>query len=424
MKKQLLIALLLSSSLTLPLSATLPISKQATIIDASSASEISLSATGIYTSTKRFRAKKEIRTVGVEKASKDARKAAVYFLLYSGTDPILSTEQEKQAFASIEPSFYKDDNINNFITFEASSPTKKVSLKAGKGIKITTIIKINKELLIQFLEKKSILQSKKALSNTLGNPNIMVVPQSPLGVSAIDFLQENDNARFASGVILSYLSSKMYDVILPDQQNFLNTLNNSQLNIADREEDMAYQLALSVGSDIYIDYAISQSAAAYETTKYAVIVRAFETTTGRLLGTETGHSEARKGEDQVSIEEALLAAMNNVLARVTNYWKQDIENGIQYKLIVNIQTDNFTHHELEDIQDGFFKAIDMVATKTKENIVTNRTIDYTIWCDPTDYKTTRILWQKLRENFSNNVPDASLSSINQNRKLLLLKIDK
>lgn len=421
--KQFIYTLFLTLLLTTHVTATnLPESREGTIINAASSAEIIVEATGIFHSDKRFGAKKEIQKYGIDYASKDARKAAVFTLLFNGTDPILSNDTEKLTFRSIQESFFSDDNINTFITYEESRPSKKVTLNNGKGIKIVKQFKVNRDQLIKELENQNVLVKRNTIEDLLGNPTIMVIPQTPKGKTPIDILSTDDNSKTAATVVQSFLTARQYDVILPDQQSFLNNLSNSQLNIADREEDMAYQLALSVGSDIYIDFSVSHSKAAYDTDKYAVTVRAFETTTGRLLGSETGHSQPRKDEKHVSIEEAMLDAVNNVLARVTTYWKSDLEDGVQYKIITSIDADSFSETELENIQDIYFDAIESLAKKTKEVIVTSRTIDYLIWCDPKEYDKPREVWRKLRREFNANSTKASITSLNQNRKLLLLKI--
>lgn len=421
--KTLTLTLCLTLCLAIGIDASnLPESREGTIINAASSAEIIVEASGIYYSEKRFGAKKEVRKYGIDYASKDAGKAAVYTLLFSGTDPILSTDVEKQTFSSVQESFFNDDNIKTFITYEEARPSKKVSLKDGKGIKIVKQFKVNRDLLVKTLEDQNVLTKRETIEDLLGNPTIMVIPQTSKGQTPIELLSTDENAKIAATVVQSFLTARQYDVILPDQQSFLNDLTNSQLNLADREEDMAYQLALSVGSDIYIDFSVSHSKAAYDTDKYAVTVRAFETTTGRLLGSETGHAQARKDEKFVSIEEAMLDAINSVLSRVTTYWKSDLEDGIQYKVITSIDADAFSEAELENLQDVYFDTIEDVAKKTKEVIVTSQTIDYLIWCDPKEYDKSRDVWRAIRRQFNAEYPKARITSLNQNRKLLLLKI--
>ena len=171
------------------------------------------------------------------------------------------------------------------------------------------------------------------------------------------------------------------------------------MDLGDREEDYAYQLALSIGSDIYINFLVQEDAG-YGTKKYALTVRAYETTTARLLGTETGYSQGRKGELMVSVEEAMNDAIDKVLARVTEYWKKDVDKGIQYKLIFNLSTD-FDEDEIEEIQFALMDAIEEMSNSSKENIVTNQTVDYLIWCDAEKYNKSSKVYRYVKKYFKN-----------------------
>jgi len=157
-----------------------------------------------------------------------------------------------------------------------------------------------------------------------------------------------------------------------------------------------------------------------------MIVRAYETTTARLLGTETGYSQARKGEIMVSIEEAMNGAIENVLSRVKNYWKSDLKNGIQYKLVVSISPD-FDEDEAESISFAFMDAVEEISNKSKENIATSQTLDYLLWCDPGKYDKSSKVYRYLKKKFGSFVEDegvtAKLRKINVNRKMILLKVD-
>ena len=424
MKKKIFLSVFILLALcNIPTFATLPESREATIIDASNSSEVVLEATGIFFSQKTLCKKSDVQKNGIFNASKDARKAAIYYLLYSGTDPILSSSKEQDAFDAIQSDFFSDENIKKFITYEDALPQKKVTLKEGIGIKVILNIKVNRDALTKSLEDYKIIASHDALQESQGNPTIMVIPQTKKGESPIDVLGSNDEAKVAGSVIESYLTSKKYEVILPNQQSFLQDLQKAHASLSGQKEDLAYQLALSVGSDIYIDYSVEESDAAFDTQKYAVTVRAYETTTARLLGSETGHSKARKGEKFVSIEEAMQEALYNVLNRVNNYWKDDTANGTQYKVIFQIKPDSFTPKQNQDIQDSIFQTVESVGKKSKENITTEQTMDFVLWFGTNQPNQTRKLWYKIRDSFNGTSPVAELSVINQNRKLLVIGVD-
>jgi hypothetical protein len=127
-------------------------------------------------------------------------------------------------------------------------------------------------------------------------------------------------------------------------------------------------------------------------------VRAYETTTGRLLGTETGYSQARQGESLLSIEEAMNGAIDAVLSRIDTYWREDLKNGVQYKLVISINP-SFSEDDVLDIQDLFMDTAKKVSKRSKENIATKQTMDYLIWCDPAKYDSSRRLFRDIRKEF-------------------------
>ena len=404
--------------------AQLPVSKQAKFVESVSSSEVMIEATGIYNGVgkKDKHKKKDIEDNGMSRASLDAKKSAVYFVLFAGTDPLLSSQDEQQNFSEHETFFFNNSNISNYVTYEDAQVIKKVKIDGSKGLKVVKRFKINKQLLTKDLESRNIIAARADLAETIGNPFIMVLPVAKKGESPIELLRTNLEVKHAAAVIESYLTARQYDVVVPEQQESMEALNSAQMDLGDREEDYAYQLALSVGSDIYIEYSGAVEDAGYGTKKYALVVRAYETTTARLLGTETGYSQGRKGEIMVSIEEAMNDAIDNVLSRVTNYWKSDVEKGIQYKLIFNLSTD-FDEDQIEDIQFALMDGIEDISISSKENIVTNQTVDYLIWCDPLKYDKSSKVYRGVKKYFRDEGTEGVLRRVTVNRKMILLKVD-
>ena len=402
----------------------LPVSKQASLVESVSSAEVLVEATGIYNGEgKRDRQKeKDVKENGMSGATLDAKRSAVYFVMFSGTDPLLSNTDEQQKFKGHEKDFFKKSNLSKYVTYEDVKVIKKVKIDGGKGLKVVKRFKVNKDLLTKDLEAAGVIAARSELADTIGNPFIMVLPAVDKGKSPIDVLRSNPEAKHAAAVIESYLTARQYDVVVPEQQESMEALNSAQLDLGDREEDYAYQLALSVGSDIYIEYSGAIEDAGYGTKKYALIVRAYETTTARLLGTETGYSQGRKGEIMVSIEEAMNDAIDKVLSRITNYWKQDVSKGLQYKLVFNLSTE-FDEDQVEEIQFAIMDAIEDMTKNSKENIVTNQTVDYLIWCDPEEYDKSSKVYRAVKKSFSDEGTDGTLRKVTVNRKMILLKID-
>ena len=250
----------------------------------------------------------------------------------------------------------------------------------------------------------------------------MVIPSAGTNQNPIHLLKNDPAAKHASTVIQSFLTARKYDVVVPEQQETLDNLALAQNLIEGRESDYAYELALSIGSDIYITYNGAFENAGYGTHKYSMNVNAFETTTSRLLGSETGYSQGRKGESMVSIEEAMNDAIDKMLARITSYWKDDLSRGVQYKVLVSISPE-FDEDQAEEIQFTFMDVVDKIAKTSKENIVTKQTLDYQIWCSPEEYDKSSKVYREIKNIFNDSGSDGFLRRININRKIIMLKID-
>ncbi len=400
----LLIVLLLAGCTVLQ--AQLPESREAIFVETFSSSEVSLRAKGIG---------KE-----VEDAENDARKAAVYFVLYNGTDPLLQTEEERRNFQKIENDFFNLANINNYITFFGNEILSRVRLR--DGVKVEKFVRVNKEKLAQDLARRGIIASRSDLAEAIGNPIIMVLPEVPRGQSPVEALQNDVELKKGAEVIESFLTARKYMVEVPEQRQVITELAEAQANLKHMETDIAYQLALTIGADIYITYNVQIEKGTFGN-KASVGCRAFETTTGRLLGTETGFSPERPSTATAAlIEEAMNSAIDKTLARIDAYWKKDLENGQQYKLIFRIIGDYKDPLEISDAVEDVLKKI---STNMRQIAITDRTLDYVIW--QRDFNTPTKLFRAL-ENALNSNPTirknfAKLKRLSLNRKLLLLAID-
>jgi acetyltransferase-like isoleucine patch superfamily enzyme len=384
----------------------LPKSREAVFVDAYSPTEVIVKAKGIGKD--------------VNAAENDAKKAAVYFLLYNATDPVLQTQAEKQAFANIENDFFDIANINNYIAYMANDILSRV--KVGKEIKIEKMIRVNRQKLNDDLAAKGIVASKEALAAAVGNPFIMVIPEVKKGENPINILQSNPNVKKGAEVIEGYLTARKYEVQVPEALDQLNDLVSAQVGIKGIEDDPAYAIALSIGSDVYITYNVAVEQGSIGK-KAVVAARAYETTTARLLGTETGYSPERpNAPDAALIEEAMNWAIEKVLSRINAYWKEDINNGQQYKVIFKITGSFEDPYEVADIVDDVLKD---VTTKKKQNIATEQTIDYNIWQNKFENSNRffRELNKKLEANNDFKSLGAKLKRINVNRKLIIIGIE-
>ena len=374
-----------------------PKSHEASLKETYSSAEVTIKATGIGADDK--------------STNDDLDKAAVWFVLEGGTDPLLNTPDSKTAFNAIREQFYAIDNIKKYITWEAQKVD--AQMKTSDGIKRTKAVRVNKKALQDDLSAKGVIKAASDLRDALGNPTIMVIPECKAGETPIQVFDSNPLAKHAAGVIESHLTAKQYDVIVPRGQDQLAQMTEMQGQLAGEQSDPAYQLALTLGSDVYIVFS-----GQIQNSKASVVVKAYETTTARLLGTETGYSQARPGSNmEPLVEEAISDAIDKVLQRITNYWTDDLKKGVQYKVIFKL--DASTKADVQNIQDEISGVLDD-NFKTKENIVTNQTMDYNLWAKPADFDKSSKIERFLRRE----IKKSKVSKININKKLIILKVSE
>jgi hypothetical protein len=392
----------------------LPVSREAVLVESTSPSEIMIRATGYGSGSDKA---SELD----KRANNDAFKAAVWFVLFGGSDPLIQTDQEKSAFQPIQEEFFTKENLKQFKSWEADFYDTRLKVDGGKKLKVEKTFKINKALLQEDLVKKGILAEVATVAGSVGLPSIMVIPESKDGKAPLELLKTDSNLKKGAEVIESYLTARKYEVIVPEQQQVLQELSSAQNALQGGEDDYSYLLALSIGSDVYISYNVTIETRKVGSTivkKGVVGCRAYETTTARLLGTETGYSPERATADAVLIEEAMNDAIDKVLSRITNYWKQDIQQGIQYKLVLSI-ANTFDKDDAETIIFGFGDLLKQVSKTYKENVVADYTYDVQIWCDAAQYKSSSDIYRFLKQNYKGG---GELTKVSVSRKLILLNV--
>lgn len=392
----------------------LPVSKEASFVESYSATEWMIKAAGIGGGKKKEQE---------ENAVRDARKSAVYFCLFMGSDPILSTPEEKKRFEPMVQDFFNIDNINKFIAWESEEYTARVKM-ADKRLKIEKVFRVNVGRLKEELTARGVLMAAAELQYDIGLPFIVVLPEVEKGGNPLQAMQNRQDLKWASRSIESYLTALKYEAKAPEQIDFMNNYAETMQAVEGLNEDLSAKIASAIGSDVYINFTVNidkRHVGSSEVKKAMVTVRAYETTTERLLGTETGYSFERAAPDEVVTEEAIHDAIDKVLARINDYWKKDLQRGVQYRIIFSI-TGNFDEDQIEDIQFALADVLDKFANRTQENMVTDQRIDYLVWAKPDKYTKARDLYRDIREGFAAEYRGAKIKQQQLNKKLIMLEI--
>ncbi len=424
--KLIVLGSVLLSSFLMAGESNIPKAQEARFVESSGPSEVVIVATGLATFTPKHFWNKPDQNELTEGAKLDARRSAVHFILLGGSDPMLTTADEISNFKGVQESFYSAKNIQKFIAWESDRFEERVKLNDGNALRIKRVMRLNTRLIQESLVDLGVLVAKADLAALLGLPNIMVLPEAPKGKNPLDLLRNDATLKKGAEVIESYLTARRYDVLAPDQASGVNDLVSASQSLKDVSEDASYMLALSVGADVYITYNVTTESRKVGSTtvkKAAVGVRAYETTTARLLGTETGYSAERPSMDAVVIEEGINDAIEKVLARINAYWKEDLNRGIQYKVIISVDTD----YEAEEAENTLFDlsdALSKMSKSTKEILLTDYTLDYLIWVDPGTFEKSSDIYRDIRKTMDRILPDGKLQRVTMNRKLIVLKITR
>jgi hypothetical protein len=253
----------------------------------------------------------------------------------------------------------------------------------------------------------------------------MALPAVKPGESPLDMLQRDPILKQGAATIESYLTAKKYSVIAPEQAEQIYQQQKAQLSLKGADEDMSYAIALSVGSDVYITYSIDiadRRVGSSDVHKASVSVRAYETTTARLLGTETGYSEESAAPPAALVEAAITNALNNVMSRINNYWTDDMKNGVQYKVIFNI-TGKFDADAKDELSPAALLTLKKLCNRVKENVVSDKTMDYLVWITNQDFQNSSLFFLAMKKEFAQNFAGGKLRKVSANRKLLILAVE-
>ena len=419
-----LFLLIVVVSIQLYAQGNLPESRQATFIEAVTADEVLIKSKGVGGKSGMFGFKEE---ESVKLAEIDARKSAVYLVVYGGAglDGLVRSDDDKRKFAPVEQELFATDNVQKFIAWEANSFESRVKLAGGEKIRVEKQFRINRAAIMNFLVDRRVIAKLEDVTEEIGLPTLMALPEVKPGQNPLEELRSNAVLKQGASVIESYLTQKKYNVVAPEQAQQLYEQQKAQLNLKGHEEDISYMIALSVGSDIYVSYTITvdtRKVGSSDVRKASVSIRAFETTTARLLGVETGYSEESAAPPSALVEAAMTNALNNVISRINSYWQDDLKNGAQYKIIFTI-VGQFDQDTKYDIADAAAKTLKKIAGRVKENVVADNTIDYLAWIQDKDMQSPSALFRELRREFNANFSQGKLKQITLNRKLIVVGVE-
>jgi len=349
----------------------------------------------------------------------DAKRAACWYMLF-GPEGILITSEQRDTFTQVAREFYDAKTVSQFISSISEIKDRVTIDKKKKKIKVRVIININRSLIVTWLEEHGIdvLIKSRAF--------IMVLPWVAKGGNPLEALAKSNDNRQAATAIQNHFPSERYEVKLPEAELSIQDAVKATDIIEDNPDDLMYRVALSQGADIYVTFEIKwehSTAAGQRTIKATARINAYETSTAKLLGSQTGYSQNYPASTSKTaiIEEAMTAAITDVKNRIQKYWFDVEKNGAPFRVVVTISEDADEDAQIE-IQDCFVDAIDEITMSSNENILTPTKIDYTVWADISKYESASKLERDIRDYFKKSLSGWKFRRRKVNKKLLIARV--
>ena len=250
-----------------------------------------------------------------------------------------------------------------------------------------------------------------AAEQPISQPTIMVMPAKNI---------DQDESSMSVAMIEAingYLTQKRYEVKSLEGETQLDNIIKMQNDIANTEDDMSYLASLALGADVYI-----KCSGSVQTSNVVVEVSAYETSTARLLGSQTAevknNGHTNETNLRANMQSAARKAMPNLEKKILAYWKMDLAKGSQYKVVMNLKSD-FTDSQIEELQDNIVKDLKNTFNSITVNVMTNKTIDLIVYADPARFSDSQEVYSEIRQLLK---AFAETKKINITKKLILMDV--
>nr|AIF26826.1 hypothetical protein [uncultured bacterium fosmid pJB95A1] len=255
------------------------------------------------------------------------------------------------------------------------------------------------------VSKDSGVKSVTSADNFI-KPVIMVMPAP------------SDDARATQEGIMDYLTKKGYEVKSMEGSAELNNLIQMQNDIVGTEDDQSYLASLSLEADIYIKF----SGFLNNDGQVLVELSAYESSTARQLGSHSSsvnsHGRTSPLDMKVNLKTAANKAMSGLESRLISYWQDDLKNGVQYKVVMNIKG-TYGDSQLEDLQENVVSNLKAAFNKVKVNTMTAQTIDLVVYADPEKVDDAQAAYSEIRKLLKSM---AETKKISVSKKLIIMDI--
>lgn len=246
-------------------------------------------------------------------------------------------------------------------------------------------------------------------------PTVLVMPaQSVKGMSELEVIQKNPYARKTMEAINEGLSNKKYELLSLEGQKDLDNFILTQNAIAGKDEDLAYLASLFIGADVYVKYAGEFSAK-----NIKLELSAYETTTGRLIGTEMSSSKMENLQElDGKIKSEADKCIDKLDVKIKKYWSDELRNGSRYRVVFNL-TGDFEEDFVEELQDKISVSLQNIFGQVSVNVMTGKTIDVIVFAKQTSFANAQAVYSAIRSELK---PIVGVKKINLTKSLILVEL--
>lgn len=252
----------------------------------------------------------------------DAKKAASFYV----ASRILKSAQDRERFGSVERSFY--GRYNSFLN--DVRPDKEMRLDDEGRAVVRVRLQVNRNEVVKFLKDFGVIKDETP-DVKVGKPSVGVVIRWKVKTKDPAW---NELARNAAA---EFLTERGYNAV--DTGSGVRKMNALEQRVVKSQNlpmDEEYRASLMMGADIMIEVTVWNQSKG-NSTKGAAAVKAFESTTKRLIGSSSAFGEEYPLDNQrefQTMKQAIQSAVERVLDQVNGYWQRDAVAGNRYYVII------------------------------------------------------------------------------------------
>lgn len=306
-----------------------------------------------------------------------AVKSAIDTYIFSGIEGVGDGKPVVEESARQEHSYYFDRlyNQNRYAVFVKSAVEQEKPKKNSLGLWEATVTvtlyrdAIDRDLLQNKVRKQKTSEvSAEEVSESGINPTIMVVPYKNDYETYRDVLARDADKRIAVGKVQEEFNNIGVETIDFDAKyNAALRANEMEYDNADSFDT---QLIKNSGADIFVSVDIVKQMIRGGSGSVALSLKAYQTSTGRLLASKTSNFSGRTTFDRLCVG-AIHKVSKEFLAGVVESLAKDITRGSS--VVIRVGVDGNSYRSLDDeVGNEEFGISDYIRSWVRKNAVGGR----------------------------------------------------